>query len=333
MKRSEIDKYVGNLLQAGGCRHLEYTDGLARNMRAIQINTGSGLQYTVLPDRGMDISLANFKGTNLIYITPNGETHPGFYEPEGIGWLRTFSGGLLTTCGLTYLGAPAKDGNEELGLHGRYSTIPAHQVNDLSGWDNETYKIRIKGIVEEASLFGNKLRLVREITSDLGRNKITISDTITNFGSRPSPVTIMYHMNFGYPFLDENIELHLNPVKTVPRDEIALAGINEYRKFSMPYARFEEQVFFHTLGDENGKATVSLINKLRGIKTTIQYNINELPCFTQWKMMGYGEYVLGLEPGNVFSKSRDILRNEGSLPFLEPNESIEKKITISVEDI
>lgn len=80
----------------------------------------------------MDISLAGFKGTNLVFLTCNGETHPAFFEPENIGWLRTFTGGLLTTCGLTYNGGPVTDGNEQLGLHGRYSTIPAKQVADRS---------------------------------------------------------------------------------------------------------------------------------------------------------------------------------------------------------
>ena len=91
-------------------------------MRATDINTGSGLQYTVLPDRAMDISLASYKGTNLVYLTCNGETNPAFYEQEGIGWLRTFAAGLFTTCGLTYLGSPCEDEGEQLGLHGRIST-------------------------------------------------------------------------------------------------------------------------------------------------------------------------------------------------------------------
>ena len=128
MKKDELLQYIGNTAQIGGSRHYVLSDGRGRNMRAIDVNSGSGLHYTVLPDRGMDISLASYKGQNLVYLSCNGETHPAFYEPQGFGWLNTFTGGLLTTCGLTYLGAPVKDGDEELGLHGRYSTIPARQV-------------------------------------------------------------------------------------------------------------------------------------------------------------------------------------------------------------
>ena len=145
MKKNELLQYIGNSLQAGGTRHYELTDGRGRNMRGIDVNSGSGLQYTVLPDRGMDISLAFYKGHNLVYIPCNGETHPAFFEPENSGWLNTFDGGLLTTCGLTYLGAAVKDENDQLGLHGRYSTIPARQVADISGWDGDEYVINSNG--------------------------------------------------------------------------------------------------------------------------------------------------------------------------------------------
>ena len=182
----------------------------------------------------MDISLARFKGTNLVYLTCNGETSPAYYEAENIGWLHTFSGGLLTTCGLTHLGPPSVDIGESQGLHGRYSTIPARQVADLSQWIDGRYHIRIKGIVEEGHLFGNKLRLERIISSIMDENRIHISDTITNFGNRPSPYTILYHMNFGFPLLSEDAQLTMNPAETIPRDEIAAKGIGEFQQFIQP---------------------------------------------------------------------------------------------------
>jgi galactose mutarotase-like enzyme len=334
MDKSELLKYVGNLSQAGGCRHYTLSDGWGRGIRATDINTGSGLQYTVLPDRGMDISLAGFKGVNLVYLTCNGETHPAFYEPEGTGWLRTFTGGLLTTCGLTHLGPPSVDVGEQLGLHGRFSTIPAKQFADLSDWENDKYLYRLKGIIEEGYLFGNKLRLEREIVSTLGQNTIRLTDKITNFGNKPSPYTILYHMNFGYPFLTEDTELAIDPLKTLPRDEDAGSGIKEFRKFIKPQPDYREQVFFHTMkGDKNGETSVTISNKETGIAVSLRFNINQLPYLTQWKMMGYGEYVLGIEPSNVLCKSRKTLREENSLPFLQPGESTTNTLEISVNII
>ncbi len=334
MDRREIQQYLGNQSQIGGTRHYILTEGWGRNLRGIDINSGSGLQYTIMPDRGMDISMASYKGTNLVYLTCNAETHPSFYEPEKLGWLRTFAGGLLTTCGLTYLGSPVMDEGEELGLHGRYSTIPARQVIDLSQWIDDEYHIKVRGIIEEGFLFGNKLRLEREITTIAGNNNLAISDTITNFGNKPSPYTILYHMNLGYPLLSENAELIVEPQTTIPRDATALAGLNECRRFIKPQADFSEQVFYHLMkADDDGKARVTLKNKKIGIALTIRYNIEHLPYLVQWKMMGQGEYVLGLEPANVPAKDRKSLRKEGILPYLNPGESCNNNIEVILEDV
>jgi galactose mutarotase-like enzyme len=334
MKRTEIQQYIGNHSQLGGTRHYTLSDGWGRNMRCIDINSGSGLHYTVVPERGMDISLASFKGTNLVYITSNGETHPSFYEPENFGWLRTFTGGLLTTCGLTYFGAPVNDDGEQLGLHGRYSTIPARQVVDLSDWIANEYHIRVRGTVEEGHMFGHKLRMVREIGTVVGQNRIHIEDTITNFGNNPSPYTILYHMNLGYPLLSEDSELILEAEKTIPRDDAALAGINEFRKFVKPQAGFKEQVFDHFMkADSNGEAVVILKNHNIGIALSIKFRIAELPCLVQWKMMGIGEYILGLEPCNVPGKNRKTLKEEGLLPWLKPGESVTNMIEVELSEL
>ncbi|WP_319511998.1 aldose 1-epimerase family protein [uncultured Draconibacterium sp.] len=334
MDLNEKLKYIGNINQLWGVRPYELSDGWARKMRAFDVNAGCGLLYTVLPDRGMDISLASFKGNNLVYLTCNGETSPTYYEPEGIGWLHTFSGGLLTTCGLTHLGPPSLDDGENLGLHGRYSTIPARQVADCSSWVGDEYHIKLRGIIEEGRLFGNKLRLEREILSVVGQNSIEITDTITNFGNKPSPYTILYHMNLGYPLLSEKSELEIKPLDTSPRDESALSGLNDFRQFIEPQENYNEQVFFHKMkGNQDGFTQASLLNIELGIRLNIIFNVNQLPFLTEWKMMGYGEYVLGLEPCNVFVKSRKLLREEGELPYLKPQEFVTNKVVISIEEL
>jgi len=334
MKRENLFQYIGNQAQAGGTRHYVLDDGPGRNMRCIDVNCGSGFQYTILPDRGMDISLACYKGTNLVYIPSNGEVHPAFYEAEGFGWLRTFSGGLLTTCGLTYLGAPVEDGGEKLGLHGRYSTIPARQVADLSEWIGDEYHIKLMGIIEEGHIFGNKLRLVREISSIQGRNSLQIRDTILNFGYKPSPYTILYHMNLGYPLLCEESELIIDPAETVPATHVAAAGIKDFRRFIKPEAGFLEHVFFHTMKKgKNREASVCLQNKKPGIDLEIKFRTDELPFLTQWKMMGMGEYVLGLEPCNVPARNRKDLKEEGILPYLNAGESVTNLIEVNITEV
>jgi galactose mutarotase-like enzyme len=281
----------------------------------------------------MDISLASFRGINLVYHTCNGETHPSFFEPENLGWLRTFAGGLLTTCGLTYLGSPVNDNGEELGLHGRYTAIPARQVADLSQWLGDEYHFKLRGIIEEGHMFGNKLRLEREITTVMGQNSLHISDKVTNFGYKPSPFTILYHMNIGYPLLSEEAELIIDPEETSPRDDAAMLSMGSFRKFSCPQKDYREQVFDHKMRpDKEGKASVTLNNFKLGTALTIRFNTGTLPYLVQWKMMGQGEYVLGLEPSNIPGKNRKILREENILPILQPGESISNNIEIVLED-
>jgi hypothetical protein len=334
MNKDQVLQYIGNLSQIGFCRHYTLNEGWGHGMRATDIATGGGLQYTVLPDRGMDISLASFRGINLVYLTCNGETHPSHFEPEGLGWLRTFAAGLLTTCGLTYLGPPCRDADQELGLHGRISTTPAKQFCDLSGWEGDVYRYRVKGIMEEGHIFGDKLRLEREITSFSGQNAIQLTDTITNFGNKPSPYTILYHFNFGYPLLSEDAEMIIEPLLTVPRDNDAVPGMTDFSSFIKPQPAYREQVFFHTMrGNDQGDTTVVLRNKKTGIVVNLTFNVHQLPYVTQWKTMAYGEYALGIEPCNVLCKSRQALRDENALPVLEPGESITNKIEIHMLDI
>ncbi|MBK8882943.1 MAG: aldose 1-epimerase family protein [Bacteroidales bacterium] len=334
MKKDQLLQYVGNTAQIGGSRHYLLSDGRGRDMRAIDVNTGSGLNYTILPDRGMDISLASFRGNNLVYISCNGETHPAFFEPSGFGWLNTFTGGLLTTCGLTYLGAPVKDGDEELGLHGRYSTIPARQVADLSEWVGDEYHIRLRGTIEEGRIFGHRIRLEREISSIVGQNTIRIRDIVTNFGYKASPYTILYHMNLGYPLLSEFSELIVDPVITVPATPFAAEGINDFRRFIKPQANCQEQVYFHSVKSDNkGKAHAALLNRKLGISLKIKFDAEQLPYLTEWKMMGMGEYVLGLEPCNVPAKNRVTLKEEKILPYIKAGETITNNIEVELTDL
>ena len=69
-----------------------------------------------------------------------------------------------------------------------------------------------------------------------------------------------------------------------------------------PQRDYEEKCYYHTLSD---KPTVSIFNPdiKKGIK--ISYDTSELKYFTEWKMMGEGDYVLGLEPGNCLPDGRD----------------------------
>ncbi|MBC8876911.1 MAG: aldose 1-epimerase family protein [Planctomycetes bacterium] len=333
--REELLRRVGNPAQLGGTRHYTLSDGRSKNVAAIDVDTGGGFRFTVLPDRGLDISLASYKGLKLVYLTPNGEVHPAFYEPEGMGWLRTFFGGLLTTCGLTYLGAPGFDEGQQLGLHGRYAASPARRVCDRSGWDGDEYRVEISGVVEECAVFGDKIRLTRTITTSLGSKALTICDVAENFGYATSPFTVLYHVNAGFPLLDASARLSLTAQESFPLDETSAAGFEQWPVISEPIPDFAEQNFLHTMAcGQDGLAAAVLINRelLDGLGLYIRFDPRELPYLNQWKMMGEGDYVMGIEPCNAPCAPRAELRSQGLLPVLEPGQSRTNHVEIGVLD-
>jgi len=260
--KRELERRTGNLEQVGGIRQSTLSSGRAKGVRAIEFNTGAGLHFTVIPDRGLDIAHCAYRGVNLVYLTPNGITSPAFYEPEGFGWLRTFFGGLLTTCGLTYFGNPGRDGDEELGLHGRFSTIPADRVCDLSRWEGESFVLEVTGEVSECVLFGEKIRLHRSIRTAIGEKSLTVLDRVENFGFSTTPFCILYHVNAGFPLLDEGSELMATSTSIEPYDETARAGLKDALRFSSPTQGFTGQDFLHTMAsDEEGYALAALVNR------------------------------------------------------------------------
>lgn len=333
--RDDIIKRVGNIHQLGGTVHYEFSYGRAKGVRAIEFNAGSGFIFTVIPDRGLDIAFAGYRGTNLVYITPNGIVNPAFYEPEGNGWLRTFFGGLLTTCGLTYFGHPGRDNGEELGLHGRYSTIPAEGVCDLSRWEGDEYILEVRGTVEECVLFGDKIKLTRSISTRIGGKNFLIKDRVENYGYKTSPFTILYHVNAGFPLLDKSSELILTSTRVEPYTEVARSGLKELLRFSEPVHGFEGQDFLHSMAcDKDGYALAGLINREleNGLGLYLKFNTSTLPFLNEWKMLGEVDYVLGIEPVNTKILNRAELRKEGRLPFIEPGEVKEMEVEIGVLD-
>jgi hypothetical protein len=333
--RKEIGRWVGNLSQLGGTRHYTLDEGPAKGMRAIDVDTGSGLRFTVLPDRGLDISQASYRGINLVFITPNGEVNPMFYESRGVEWQRIFFGGLLTTCGLTYFGPPGRDGEEELGLHGRYAAIPAKRISDTSRWQGDEYLIELTGAVEEAVLFGDKVRLTRRITTSLGRKSLSIQDRVENFGYKPSPYTILYHINPGFPLLSDASYLLVSSETAQGINEHSNRHLQERLKAAPPQPDFAEQVFWYSMsGDPQNFAYAAIVNKslAGGLGLYVRFRKDSLPCLSTWKMLGEGEYVFSLEPCNVFCENRSVLRRKGSLPFLDPGQASENEVEIGVLD-
>jgi len=322
--RKDLELRVSRMAQVAGIRQATLEEGREAGVKVAEVHTGSGLNFTIALSRALDLYNADFCGRSLCWHSPLGIAHPAFYEPAGLGWLRTFGGGLMTTCGLTSLGSPTTDEGEALGLHGRISTIPADKVKIREGWVGEKYEMSVEGeMVEAFPVVGDHLRLTRKITAFMGESKILISDKVENFGYKTVPHMILYHINTGWPLLDEGSRLLSPSRKVTPRDAEAEKEADKFAEALPPIAGFSERVYAHELGeDKQGRRTVALVNpKLGdGLALSVTFLAKQLPRFAQWKMCAAGNYVMGLEPANCWVDGRDKHRSRGDLQFLEAGE-------------
>ncbi|MBR2373699.1 MAG: aldose 1-epimerase family protein [Lentisphaeria bacterium] len=333
--KNYLRERIGSMRQLAGIRRAELEDGKGRGMRILDVNNGSGLSFTVYPDRGMDIGETFFKGIPIAWITPNGPVAPQFYDASGLNWLRSWGGGLLTGCGLMNVGGPNTSGGEEHGLHGRLSHTPAGQVNAKAAWDSDgVYRIELDGEIRVSRVFGKNIFMTRKISTALGENAIIIEDEVENQGFRPTPFMLFYHMNFGWPLVDESTVLTMPEHKVIPQNDIAIAGLGEWNRMCEPEGDWVEQVFYHQIpADENGMAKVVMSNPKLKLQVTVEYRVAELPYLVEWKQMGKGEYVCGLEPANCFPEGQAGIMKRGMLKKLQPGEVSTSFVKVSFQEL
>lgn len=319
--RKELLEHVGDISQIAGIKKIMLADGSEKGVEAYQAKTGSGLNFTVLAGRGMDLSSADWCGKSLCWISPTGQVASTHFEEPDSGWLRGFHGGLLVTCGLTQVGAPNIDQGEALGLHGRASYIPAHKVSYDGQWQGDEYVMWVQGKVRQTTVFGENILLTRKISTRLGDNRLWIDDTVVNEGYETVPHMILYHINGGFPAVDSGSEL-ISPTLSVKPSEADISTEN-YDIFEPPTRGFIERVYNHEMASESdGTVVTALMNKSipGGFGFYVKYSKHELPAFTEWKMNGMGTYVVGVEPGNCLTEGRAKERARGTLQYLEPGE-------------
>lgn len=309
-----MNPYIGHESQLYGVEEVRLVGGKGDGMRLLNVRNGAGLEFTVSADRCSDISRLSFRGVNFGYFAPCGYVAPSYYDRVESGFLKSFTAGFLTTCGLTAVGSPCEDDGEVLGLHGTIANTPAELINY---WTDES-AIHITARIRDAALFSHKLILQRQITAPLFNNELTIKDTVTNIGSTVSPLQMLYHFNVGYPLLDENTVLTIPSCEVTPRNEHAKADIENCLKMEKPQRGYEERCYFHKM---SGKPEVKVYNPTLGLGFIMCYDADVLKYFTEWKMMGEQDYVLGVEPGNTLPVGRNIMRERGELETLSPGES------------
>ncbi|NLE43870.1 MAG: aldose 1-epimerase family protein [Chloroflexi bacterium] len=336
--RTRLLQHVGHIDQVAGVRLVEAMDGLAQGSRVAHVWTGTGLDFDVIADRALDVARCSYRGVPLAWMSPTGYVHPAYYSARGEDWLRSYQGGLFTTCGLDHFGSSVSVGRHDYPLHGRIGNLPARLVECRSGWKptpdgSEKYCIEVEGEVRQTRVFGEHVVMRRCITTTLGSNRIRIDDTVTNEGFAPQRHMIAYHFNIGYPLVSEDSRLIAEVEMTIPHDEESARGLNAWHELQPPTAHYTEQNFWHmptSRGD--GSVQVELVNPALGLGLRWSYLQHELPVLLQWKMMGEGLYLMGIEPCNTTGATGNAAVEPEALLHLAPQESCHYGIDIEVID-
>jgi hypothetical protein len=322
--------------QLAGVRKAELVEGNERGADLIEVFNASGLSFSILPGRALDIASASYKGMSLCFRSNTGDVGPAFYEPKGYGWLRGFYGGLVLTCGMSFTGHPETDPleeNQELGLHGRLSFLPAKRVMADAGWEDDSYVVRVAGKMREAVVFGTNLELTRQITTVLGEKCLRIEDRIENLSVDPSPLMFVYHCNSGFPLLDQGTRFVIRSAKSSEwlHDEEVTA--ERYTVAQAPQDKAHDEVYVHRpVADAEGNVHVGLINDALRLGLYWKFPIAELPLVNQWQHFHKGTYVTGVEPGNASMLGRAWNRKHGYLQYIQPGEVRRFHVEIGVLD-
>ncbi len=337
LSRSQIAARAGTLGQFAGVRLMTLGDGLERGIRLLEFRTGSGLRFSVLVDRAMDIAEVDHNGRAVGWHSPAGFRAPGLHDPEGEGgfsWARSFSG-FLVTCGLDHILGPETVSTESYnypgrktaqhGLHGRISTTPARLTGYGETWDGDRCTLWAEGVVVQATVFGENLHLYRRIEADLGSDEIRLTDRVVNEGFLQTPHMMFYHINIGHPVLDEGSR-YLAPIRDViwaahAGERYRAQGVG-YQQVPAPQDGFAEQVWQHELAaNAAGEVPVALVNDRLQFGIEVTTRKDQMPCAYQWQYYQSGAYVMGIEPSTHHVLGNTAARERGEMIWLGPQGS------------
>lgn len=302
--RRAIEARLSSVERTWAPRAVTADDGMARGMRLIELRGLGGLAVDVEPDQFLDLGAATFGGEPLSF-TAAGTSR------LAEAWTRRWRGGLLTTCGLEAVGqAPPEQG----GVHGRAHLVPAQVTRAEGRWEGDDYVVEVAGIMREAVLLGASLSVHRTITGTVGESALRIRDVVRNEGFTPAPLRLLYHVNVGWPWLEEGATVTAG-AWTAPIEapepgaaEIvdaldAVAGPDGWSRGVLdgPHGRF-----------------------------AIAFRPDRLPFLTIWRSRAAGHYALGIEPGTCWPSHADGPDRGKRGIVLEPGASHEIELVLSV---
>ena len=341
----ELRRRVGDTAAVAGIRQVVLDNGPERSVRAIELRSATGLEVELLVDRALDIGSARFRAEPFGWRSGNGFRHPGLHENNdegGLSWLRALDG-LLVTGGLDHtLFGGEVDASQYAyppkrtvshGLHGRLTAIPARLLEAREVWQDGSAVLRVRGEVVQATSFGEHLRLRRTVEIDIDGKEVRLHDVVDNLGFERTPHMFLYHLNFGWPLVDEGTEF-IAPIARRLWESDSVGEQNcSYRVLPKPQPGFVEQVFEHQLiAGADGRHRVALVTAQGARGVEVSWQAAGMPCFFEWQNLRDGQYAIGLEPSTHHVAGETAARADGSMTWLEHGESREYSTSIRVLD-
>lgn len=322
--------------QLGGIETSVLDNGPGQGTRIAWVNTGGGLRYKVVVDRGLDIADAEFLGQSLTWHSFTGVTAPRPAYNRGIEWLKGFYGGLLVSCGPLNTGGPFAENGVEYGLHGTHSNTPA-TLESVVNPDpaRGQYEMSITGLVRTARVFNPSVELRRTISSTLGEPAIRVTDVFINRGNQPIEHQWLLHVNFGYPLLEPGASTYCYKGKLTPRAD-SVEWFTKRKDFRAAPPPLDEHrgggevfTYIEPAAGSDGQVLCGVVNRKRGFGVRLEFSKRDYARLGNWQHWGPGEYTGALEPmtGGVEGRPKD--RERGWVITLQPGETIEHRVTLT----
>src|SRR5258708_884013 len=73
--KAELLKHVGDISQVARVKPYRLAEGFEEGVLGVDVTTGSGLDFSVLPSRGLDISPAHYNGRSLAWRSATTDKH------------------------------------------------------------------------------------------------------------------------------------------------------------------------------------------------------------------------------------------------------------------
>ena len=318
MDRIEMLKHTGTMQQLAYTRQVTAQEGRANGTRLVEVKNGD-MRFVAIADKALDVAELEYKGMTLSFTAKPGLNGRNHFDTNGEEAIRSIMGGLFFTCGLQNICGPVEVNGNDHPMHGRIRTTPAEHLCSDAYWDGDDYILEVKGEMREGHLFGTNLVLRRTIRSVYGSGKIEIIDEVENQTAEEADLMLMYHCNFGFPFLRPGTRLVL-PTKSVKgREQWSQDHLDQWETIGAPIDGETEYVYIHELAaDENNHSFAAIVNDQLGFGVRLDFDRNVQPYFMEWMSMKTGDYVIGLEPSNSIVYGRKYHEAEGTMHKIAP---------------